>query len=84
MHSVKDVEQKAFDGGVSHRGFPGCVDCSCVVRYRSRSSIQKYVEKYAKGYMLDETEFNDLVRSGVLQRDVPNVDVDQFDECPRN
>ena len=22
------MEQKAFDGGVSHRGFPGCVDCS--------------------------------------------------------
>ena len=28
VHSVKHVEQKAFDGGVSHRGFPGCVDCS--------------------------------------------------------
>ena len=27
VHSVKHVEQKAFDGGVSHRGFPGCVDC---------------------------------------------------------
>ena len=26
---VKHVEQKAFDGGVSHRGFPGCVDCGC-------------------------------------------------------
>ena len=25
---VEHVEQKAFDGGVSHRGFPGCVDCS--------------------------------------------------------
>ena len=25
--SVTHVEQKAFDGGVSHRGFPGCVDC---------------------------------------------------------
>ena len=28
VRSVKHVEQKAFDGGVSHRGFPGCVDCS--------------------------------------------------------
>ena len=27
VHSVKHVEQKAFDGGVSNRGFPGCVDC---------------------------------------------------------
>ena len=27
VRSVKYVEQKAFDGGVSHRGFPGCVDC---------------------------------------------------------
>ena len=30
VRSVKHVEQKAFDGGVSHRGFPGCVDCSLV------------------------------------------------------
>ena len=28
VRSVKHVEQNAFDGGVSHRGFPGCVDCS--------------------------------------------------------
>ena len=28
VRSVKHVEQKAFDGGVSHRGFPGCGDCS--------------------------------------------------------
>ena len=28
VHGVKHVEQKAFDGGVSHRGIPGCVDCS--------------------------------------------------------
>ena len=27
VRSVKHVEQNAFDGGVSHRGFPGCVDC---------------------------------------------------------
>ena len=27
VRSVKHVEQKAFDGGVSHRGCPGCVDC---------------------------------------------------------
>ena len=27
VRSVKHVEQKAFDGGVSRRGFPGCVDC---------------------------------------------------------
>ena len=27
VRSVKHVKQKAFDGGVSHRGFPGCVDC---------------------------------------------------------
>ena len=26
VRSIKHVEQKAFDGGVSHRGFPGCVD----------------------------------------------------------
>ena len=28
VRSVKHVEQKAFDGGVSHRGFPACVDYS--------------------------------------------------------
>ena len=28
VRSVKHVEQKAFDGGVSHHGFPACVDCS--------------------------------------------------------
>ena len=28
VRSVKHVEQKAFSGGGSHRGFPGCVDCS--------------------------------------------------------
>ena len=27
VHSVKHVEQKAFHGGGSHRGVPGCVDC---------------------------------------------------------
>ena len=27
VRSVKHVEQKASDGGVSHGGFPGCVDC---------------------------------------------------------
>ena len=27
VRSVQHVEQRAFDGGVSHRGFPGCVDC---------------------------------------------------------
>ena len=27
--SVKHVEQKAFESGLSHRGFPGCVDWSC-------------------------------------------------------
>ena len=27
VRSVKHVEQKAFDGGVSHRGFPARVDC---------------------------------------------------------
>ena len=26
-HSAKHVEQKVFDGQVSHRGFPDCVDC---------------------------------------------------------
>ena len=30
VRSVKHVEQKAFDGGVSHRGFPGCADCTAV------------------------------------------------------
>ena len=32
MRSVKHVEQKSFDGGVSHRGFPGCVDCGFRLR----------------------------------------------------
>ena len=32
VHSLKHVEQKAFDGGVSHRGFPGCVDCRAVLK----------------------------------------------------
>ena len=32
VHSVKHAEQKAFDGGVSHRGFPGCVDCCSGLR----------------------------------------------------
>ena len=27
VRSVKHVEQNAFDGGVSHRGFPVGVDC---------------------------------------------------------
>ena len=27
VQSAKHVEQKAFDGRVSHRGFPACVDC---------------------------------------------------------
>ena len=32
---VKHVEQKAFDGGVSHRGFPGCVECSPVTYFHA-------------------------------------------------
>jgi hypothetical protein len=27
VHNGKHVEQNAFDGRVSHRGFPVCVDC---------------------------------------------------------
>ena len=35
VRTVKHVEQNAFHGGVSHRGFPGCVDGS--MRYDSTS-----------------------------------------------
>ena len=38
MRSVKHVEKMAFDGGVSHRCFPGCVDC---VDARPRSGVQE-------------------------------------------
>ena len=43
VRSAKYVEQKAFDGGVSHRGSPGCVDCVAVRDVQRRGTSKSQV-----------------------------------------